>query len=774
MTALPYSDDFLDADARLRDEERRRELEASTAARAPLIAQDQARYYRPESHAPAPEQVNGGMSDLAMLEADLAGTHEATASPDGPDALEAMLGEQSVPTMEQESEGILSRITEYGSDALRALNQGLLVGFGDEFQAGVKAGVDWATGDKPFGEAYDEHLATERGRLAGFREENPWAASTFEAIGAFPTAIAAPGGAMMMPGRSMGARMATGGATTGTYGGVYAYGAGEGDHDERMQSAIPTAGVTGLLGVAAPVVGAGASKTAQYIASRKLAKKTGMETSKGAELVQEAMKADLPGASARLATAGKGAWPADFGPATQNLLDTATQQSGPAGAAARRAVEARANEAARDMFGALDRYLGTPRGMATIETDIRRRSAPGVSAAYDDDVFRQPIDGTSDWGKEVIRIVLKPSWRKAIKEANSLLDLEDVADVPPLKVIVGKDGKAAFASPPTLRQLDYAIRGMNVVAEKEAGKAAIGTVSQKGRAHSLSAMEVRSILRNEIPQYDEALSLAADPIRERAALKLGRDAFGTKPAAELAEDMSGMTAPERAAVAQGYREGLDEKLARVQTALTDPNMDAREAVTAFKQLSTRSNRDKLGMIIGRDAAEAMFGEVERAAVPFQLKAAVATNSRTFGRMDTAKRIEGRSEEGFSGALRSGEPVRAVLGTAGKALVGSKRARQERADAVYTDIVDTLTSPVHMRTVEGAATSRVPQVVGDTVDRAVVRGTGRAPLAGTGMIVPESPSAMREQRILSEYPDAQQAPDGEFYVERNGQFYRVRL
>ena len=41
-------------------------------------------------------------------------------------------------------------------------------------------------------------------------------------------------------------------------------------------------------------------------------------------------------------------------------------------------------------------------------------------------------------------------------------------------------------------------------------------------------------------------------------------------------------------------------------------MDAREAITAVKALSSRANRTKLASILGQEAAEQFFGEIDQA------------------------------------------------------------------------------------------------------------------------------------------------------------------
>ena len=538
--------------------------------------------------------------------------------------------------MEEESGGILDSLTNYGADALRAVNQGLLMGYGDEAMAGIGAGYEALTSDASFGDAYDRRLGRERSRLKEFQRDNPIAAMGAEVVGALPTAVLAPGGAMMNAARPLAARMGAGAASGAAYGGAYGFGQGQGGAAERIGNMGAPAAIGGAIGAAGPVVARGAGKVAEMIAARKQAKQAGTQTPEASQVMQEFISADMAGAGERLARAGPDAMMADIGPNTRQLLDVAIQTSGPAGTAARQAVNDRVKKASDDITTAMDRTLGSPQGLRTVETDLRKLTGTRVGAAYRD-AYSRPIDYSSETGRQIEDIIAKPALRKAIREANTLIDLADDVSVKPLKVKRGEDGKVTFEEMPSVQQLDYVTRGLNQLADREAGKGAMGATTTKGRAYSKAATQLRGLVRQAVPEYDEAVSMAAEPIRARQAFKLGQDALGRKAPDEIADEMAGMTGSERAFVANGVRSAIDDRIGRVQQAFSDPaNTDVREAAKALKELSSRGNREKVRTIVGNDAADDLFDTLDRASVAFELKAAVSENSKTYARTALAE------------------------------------------------------------------------------------------------------------------------------------------
>ena len=749
--------------------------------------------------------------------------------------------------MEQESGGILDSLTNYGADALRAVNQGLLMGYGDEAMAGIGAGYEALTSDASFGDAYDRRLGRERSRLKEFKQGNPIAAMGAEVVGALPTAILAPGGAMMNAARPLAARMGAGAASGAAYGGAYGFGQGEGGPAGRVESMGAPAAIGGAIGAAGPVVARGAGKLAELIAAKRQAKQAGTKTPEASQIMQEFVSADMAGAGERLARAGPKAMTADVGPNTRQLLDVAIQTSGPAGTAARQAINKRVEESSQAIRQTLDATFGAPKGVKVAEGELRAASSGKVRAAYRD-AYSRPIDYATDVGEEIERVISKPVMKPAIREANKLIQLADEPASKQIKVTFDAQDNPIFETLPDVRQLDYIARGLSQVAEREAGKGAMGRQTTTGRAYSKAASQVKNLLRDAVPQYDQAVRLAGEPIRAREGIQLGRSILSPKSSDEFMDDLSSLVQKDNAAgqlrqrrkptpsagasspaaapregaapidrallpapagatvprnqaltvpggralstdvrppnaaqeevvsaavpidtyVKQGVREAIDERIARVQTAFSDPSgSEAREAMKALKELSSRANRDKVRAVIGDAQSSKLFRELDQAAVSFELKAAVAENSKTYARTALADRIGTRADEGAVNALRRGRPLEAVGEAASRVLGGSGRAAGERKDAIYSDLVKSLTGPANLNRMEALAEARAPLAVGDAVDRAATRAGGRAPLAGVGPGLGPPPD-----EILAEYPDARQGPDGSWLVWRNGRWNRV--
>ena len=87
-------------------------------------------------------------------------------------------------------------------------------------------------------------------------------------------------------------------------------------------------------------------------------------------------------------------------------------------------------------------------------------------------------------------------------------------------------------------------------------------------------------------------------------------------------------------------------------------MDAREAAKALRDLSSRAAREKVEAVIGKEAADQLFAQLDQATTAFQLRAAVADNSKTFARLESQRTMDALTNDGAINALRSGEPVNA--------------------------------------------------------------------------------------------------------------------
>ena len=147
---------------------------------------------------------------------------------------------------------------------LRSYTQGNTFGFGDEVVAGLSAPVASLFTGNSISDSYNEILSDERGRSEQFRKEEPLLSTVSEIGGAVGTGIT---GASTKAGAAIANSLRTGNTATrvgksmltgASSGGLYGYGAGEGE--QRLKSAGQGAILGGVTGGAVPAIGAAASK----------------------------------------------------------------------------------------------------------------------------------------------------------------------------------------------------------------------------------------------------------------------------------------------------------------------------------------------------------------------------------------------------------------------------------------------------------------------------------------------------------------------------------
>lgn len=585
-----------------------------------------------------------------------------------------------------------------------------LGGFGDELSSAVGAlgnqvrntlhlapqQTTASTNSNPdFGQAFGDLEALEdarqklgKAKLGGFAT----AADIFGGLATFgkanppnPLAIAQPLWQLMAKSAPIGAGL----------GAVEGFGA---NNDDRTTGAVAGGAGGAVAGAVAPVishvVGTTIGKVADWYGSNAAAKAAGISP-EAAHVLSGTMSADGslgPQGASRMAAAGNEAMLADAGPAAQQVLDTAIQKSGPAGALANLRIGARTARAARSVTAALDAHLGSPNGVETLRNTIRTGSAAARKAGYDA-AYASPINYASASG-QALEELLGRVRAGDIKAANEMMREEGYSSRQIIATL-DKDGNlVGFKTMPDVRQIDYLTRALNDRADMTDAAGKLGGQTTAGRITQGLSNSIRDALKDNVPAYARALATAADPIRRSQAVVFGSKMLSRSVAPDtVANQVNGMTAPELKAVAQGIRSQIEATMSNVTKALTDNNLDAREAITALRNLSTRANREKVGLVIGQARAQALFKVLDEATKSFELRAAMATNSKTFTRLNMDRTVSGMTQgEGPIGALARGEPVNA--GKRGiQILTGMTPAEiAKRQDALYREIVDILTSP----------------------------------------------------------------------------------
>lgn len=548
--------------------------------------------------------------------------------------------------------------------------------------------------------------AVAREAAAQFERENPktaMAAQVATGATAIPAAVIA--GSAIAPATLPG-QIAAGGigsAITGAVeGAVSGYGAGTNEQDRAdsaKRGAAIGATVGGVVGAAAPIVAKGArsiaGKAMDALTVNRNAADIGIDR-KAADAVTSAMSADdaLSGTGlANIAAAGDDAMLADSGRSARNLLDTAIQKSGPGSRLANAAVQKRAADASKRLRGTMDMVLGQPEGLNKAAKDIAQKTAAQRQMTYTA-AYRTPIDYASEAGRKVEDVFSRtpPSiMRAAVSEANDAMlaagerNMQILADI-------ADDGTISFRQMPNMRQVDELKRALGTVAAKEVDQ--FGRPTAAGIRAGKLARELRDAAGDAVPVYKKAVQLGGDKIAEDRALQLGNTLLSPSVTREtVKEAVDGITEAERKQIALGLRQRIDDTMANVSKVISDPNLDAREAMKVWRDLSSRATREKVAVAVGPQRAKALFAELDRAESALGLKAAVADNSKTFVRTATDQAVKaGSGQDSLTYALRRGEGLNAGKRAIQAVTGATDQAAEDANQKVYEDIAKLLTGP----------------------------------------------------------------------------------
>jgi len=544
-----------------------------------------------------------------------------------------------------------------------------------------------------FEERRELYTDRERSRLARGREKFPVATTAAEVAGAIPTAVAIPYGAVGKVAQTggVGARAIASGAIGATEGA--AYGAAS-DDENRVRGAVVGGAIGGPVGALAPVVGAGVRTVGNKLFPNKVgaaAKQAGMTKDTYKTILEAAEADDILDAAGvqRVQAAGPDAMLADAGPSAKMLLDTAIQSSGKAAKVAKKAIDVRLKKASTSLTQALDDTLGKPRGYTKRAREIARATSAAREAAYKE-AYDQPIYYNSPLGREVENVVgtIHPSLMgKAIKQA----DIDMLADGHPQQqwmATIAEDGSATLTKMPGVIQLDYIKRALGKMG---AQTDAFGRIAPDALTPKKLAARLRVALGKAVPEYDKAVKMGGDKIERDQALELGYGLLTDRVRAEdVASALETMTPAARSEVLRGLRQHIDDTVAKVKRTMMDADTDARETAAAIKNLSSRANRQKISLVVGDEAADALFKDIDQSAAAFDLKAAVIENSKTHVRGVIQGRQKARLEDGPVNALRHGQSVGTVKSAAASAMGRSEAAKGRIADQMNVDLAETLT------------------------------------------------------------------------------------
>lgn len=570
------------------------------------------------------------------------------------------------------------------------LAQGMTFGFADEIAAGGDERTLAALRAKRGMDETQHPIATTGGDVSG------------AIMGSVPlTMAAAPAVPAIAPaslaGRIVGGGVvgsAVGAAEGGLAGAGYAN--GENIKDAAIQGARIGGLFGGIFGAAAPAAASGIKSLAGMWKGRDtktISRVLGVDKAT-AEVIKRGMSADDPvKALAKINAAGPDAMLADSGKGMAGLLDASMQFSPGAARVAGGRIEERAARAGKRLVAVFDDLLGAADdGIKTAAKGVASRTAKIREAAYER-AFSKPIDYASDAGKaidDVVARVPKDRLSAAIKTANDAMQIEG-RTAKQIMATIADDGTVKFSKPLDIFQLNEL--------KKALGETARGAVDQFGRltgeGRRIKSLEVdlAKALGEAVPEYRTAVKLGGDKIAEDQALALGRKMLSPQVTREeVIETLGTASRDAKAAAKKGLRIAIDEKMANIRAVVSDGNVDAREAMAMIKDLSSKAARQKAVALMGSKSADRLFDALDEATAHLELRAAVARNSATAGRLAIKQGVEDVVGDSVLDAARDGEPINFIKRGV-QALTGGSKARKDaELQRIYAVIGDALTGP----------------------------------------------------------------------------------
>lgn len=509
-----------------------------------------------------------------------------------------------------------------------------------------------------------------RNAREAYQREAPKSATAYQIGGglasAVPMAFAAAPSVIARGGTLAGnaIRATIAGALAGSADGA-SQGAGAADDGDRAQGAIRGGLIGGGLGAIggalAPIAGAAAKALTQRVRGldvKVIMDEFGLDR-RTARVVRTALaNDDLELASRTLREIGDDAMLADAGPATQNLLDSASQTGGAALTRTRRAVEGRANAAGQRLKAALDDIMGTPQGQREGARSIAERTAGARRSAYTQ-AYAQPIDYAADTGRAlegVLGRVPPRVMQQAVQEANEAMQESGARNLQ-IMAEIADDGTVTFSQPLNVQQVDEIKKALGGIAR--AGVDEFGRATGEGlRAGRLSS-DLRDALTEAVPEYGRAVRLGGDKIAEDNAYRVGTNLLTNRTTIEDVQDvLRGSGREGRLAAMSGLRSSIEQTMSQVRRTITDPNVDAREAMQLIKDMSSRANRQKVQAVLGPSRTDRLYAELRRSEAALGLRAAVSRNSATAIRQSTQDEIRDQVAPGITRRTlgRMGNPL----------------------------------------------------------------------------------------------------------------------
>jgi hypothetical protein len=525
------------------------------------------------------------------------------------------------------------------------------------------------------------------GQTLGLQLGTGIAASVPLAMGAIP---------YVAKGAGLGGQMLRGGLLGAGAGAIEGAVSGAGEQDDRAGGALTRgafgAGIGGFLGAGIPAVARGVGNFLRDPAERAAASGLGVSPPAARLLQRVLSQEDMGTATNAIRQAGRTAMPADAGPGPRGLIDFAMQRP-ETPSTFRNRITDRATEVYGDVTETLNRTMGEPRGLISVEDAIRKNAAPEIRAAYET-AYSLPIDYSSEAGRAIENLLdrlPRATTLKAVNRANERMRF-DGAPANQIMARISDDGVVTYQEMPNVMQLDYIKRAFNEIA-RDGTDNLTGKMSSDAEFASRIAREIRNATRDAVPEYGNALSLAADQLSQEAAVSFGARVLNRQVTREMVErEIKNATPPEIEAMRQALRSQIDERLANVRSIASNPGdaIEARQLSAAFGDMTSPAAREKMRVLLGEESAEQLQRSLREAAQALQLRADTAVNSRTAGRMAGQGLLDEITAPNALQTLAMGEPLNASKQVT-QALTGiSQDGMSANAQRILEEAVDVLT------------------------------------------------------------------------------------
>jgi hypothetical protein len=498
---------------------------------------------------------------------------------------------------------------------------------------------------------------------------------------------------------------ATGSALGALEGGIY--GSGEGTNGpERASQAIggakAGAAVGAVTGGAAPLVSEAAGNIISLFKRddiNKIAREFGI-SKMAAKVIKNTFDqgGDIDAAVTNLGRAGDEAMLADAGPAAQALLDAANVFGGAAGRTVRTAIGQRMARTGEAVEQSLNEALGQPpEGPRTAVMEIAERTRPQRDQAYSA-AYAQPIDYASKQGRAIETVLsrinrINPKvLQSAIAEANADMEYRNLTNQQ-IMAQIADDGTVRFSNPPNVQQLDEIKKALGKIAYQQ-NVDQFGRLTNAGVRYAGLAGELKDAISGAVGPYKSAVAIGGDKLAEERAFKLGAELLSPKTRVEdLTFDLgSNPSQSQIEAAKSGVRMFVNDALTNVRAIASEPAADALEARKVGKavtDLSSDNARAKIRQLMGIEA-DALLDQIDQAAQSAFVRAAMAQNAKTAGRLAIDQTVGEITAPGVVGQAMQGEAINTTKAMIQAVTGQTAEYTAARRQQIYNDIAKALT------------------------------------------------------------------------------------